>query len=77
MPYQHWDKIRTDTAVQVGIDFYRLREAAERDAAKRTTSEEVRALRIGIAERYACLAQQAEVAVATEPLINRPLIAAP
>ena len=63
--------------MQAGIDFYRCREAAERDAAERTTSEEVRALRIGIAERYAILAAQAEVAVATEPLINRPFMAAP
>lgn len=68
---------RADTGVQAGIDFYRCREAAERDAAERTTSEEVRALRIGIAERYASLAAQAEVAVATEPLISRPLVAAP
>lgn len=63
--------------MQAGIDFYRCREAAERDAANRTSSDEVRALRIGIAERYAMLAAQAEVAAATEPVINRPFMIAP
>ena len=63
--------------MQTGLEFYRRREAAERAAAERTSSEEVRALRIGIAERYAVLASQAEVAAATEPVISRPFIAAP
>lgn len=66
-----------DKTLQPEIDFYRRREAAERDAAARTSSKEVRALRIGIAERYACLAAEAEVSSAAEPLINRPFIAAP
>jgi len=59
----------TDSAgnkMQVGIDYYRCREAAERNAAHRTTSEDVRALRIGIAERYARLAAQAEKSAARE-----------
>jgi len=63
--------------MQPGIEFYRRREAAERAAAERTSSDEVRALRIGIAERYAVLASQAEVSAAIEPVINRPFIAAP
>jgi len=64
-------------APELAIDFYRSREAAEREAARRTTSEDVRALRIGIAERYACLAAKAEVAAATEPAITLPLAMAP
>lgn len=63
--------------MQPGIEFYRRREAAERAAAQQTRSDDVRALRLGIAERYAHLAEQAEVAAAIEPAINRPFMAAP
>jgi hypothetical protein len=57
--------------MQIGIDYYRCREAAERDAAMRTTSDDVRAIRIGIAERYARLAAQAEMSGTRE--LDHPL----